>query len=77
MLKRTSSQEDSMHDESRLFAIGELARQTGLATSALRYYERFGLLRPAVRREDDDITGVECRARSVDPTLPGRRVHTS
>jgi MerR family redox-sensitive transcriptional activator SoxR len=38
-----------MHDGSRLFAIGELARQTGLATSALRYYERVGMLRTAVR----------------------------
>src|SRR5215471_3543507 len=26
--------------------IGELSRQTGLATSALRYYERVGLLSP-------------------------------
>jgi MerR family redox-sensitive transcriptional activator SoxR len=29
--------------------IGELARRTGLATSALRYYERVGLLSPAGR----------------------------
>jgi DNA-binding transcriptional MerR regulator len=32
-----------------LLAIGELARRTGLATSALRYYERAGLL-PAPER---------------------------
>jgi DNA-binding transcriptional MerR regulator len=32
-----------------LMAIGELARRTGLASSALRYYERVGLLSPAVR----------------------------
>ena len=30
--------------------IGELSRQTGLATSALRYYERVGLLTPAGRQ---------------------------
>jgi DNA-binding transcriptional MerR regulator len=30
-------------------AIGELARRTGTATSALRYYERIGLLPPAGR----------------------------
>jgi len=29
--------------------IGELARRTGVATSALRYYERIGLLYPARR----------------------------
>ena len=32
-----------------LIAIGELARRTGLASSALRYYERLGLLSPAGR----------------------------
>lgn len=32
-----------------LIAIGELARRTGLASSALRYYERIGLLAPAAR----------------------------
>jgi DNA-binding transcriptional MerR regulator len=32
-----------------LFPIGELARRTGVATSALRYYERIGLLSPAAR----------------------------
>ena len=34
---------------SDLYAIGELARRTGLASSALRYYERVGLLLPGVR----------------------------
>ena len=29
--------------------IGELGRRTGLATSALRYYERVGLLAPEGR----------------------------
>ena len=32
-----------------LLSIGELARRTGVATSALRYYEDRGLLRPATR----------------------------
>jgi len=35
--------------EDGLVAIGELARRTGVATSALRYYERIGLLCPAAR----------------------------
>ena len=34
---------------SDLYAIGELARRTGLASSALRYYERVGLLSPTLR----------------------------
>jgi DNA-binding transcriptional MerR regulator len=32
-----------------LVPIGELARRTGVAASALRYYERIGLLSPAER----------------------------
>jgi DNA-binding transcriptional MerR regulator len=32
-----------------LLTIGELARRTGVATSALRYYEELGLLRPGTR----------------------------
>ena len=35
--------------ENGLVPIGELARRTGVATSALRYYERTGLLSPAER----------------------------
>lgn len=35
--------------ENRLVPIGELARRTGVATSALRYYEGIGLLSPAER----------------------------
>ena len=35
--------------ENGLVPIGELARRTGTATSALRYYERIGLLSPAER----------------------------
>ncbi|HKH51642.1 MAG TPA: MerR family transcriptional regulator [Mycobacterium sp.] len=33
----------------RLLAIGELARRAGVSTSALRYYEEFGLLPPPAR----------------------------
>jgi DNA-binding transcriptional MerR regulator len=32
-----------------MFLIGELSRRTGLASSAMRYYERVGLLAPAGR----------------------------
>jgi DNA-binding transcriptional MerR regulator len=35
--------------ENSLVPIGKLARRTGVATSALRYYERIGLLSPAER----------------------------
>jgi DNA-binding transcriptional MerR regulator len=35
--------------EDGLVPIGELARRTGVATSALRYYDRIGLLPPAAR----------------------------
>jgi DNA-binding transcriptional MerR regulator len=35
--------------ENSLVPIGELARRTGVATSALRYYERIGLLSPVER----------------------------
>ena len=35
--------------QNSLVPIGELARRTGVATSALRYYERIGLLPPAER----------------------------
>jgi DNA-binding transcriptional MerR regulator len=35
--------------ENGLVPIGELARRTGVATSALRYNERIGLLSPAER----------------------------
>lgn len=38
-----------MPDKNAPLAIGELARRTGSATSALRYYERIGLLPPAER----------------------------
>src|SRR5215470_13758020 len=35
-----------MSNRVALLGIGELGRRTGLATSALRYYERVGLLTP-------------------------------
>src|ERR671919_2023046 len=35
--------------QDNLVPIGELARRTGVATSALRYYDRIGLLSPAGR----------------------------
>jgi DNA-binding transcriptional MerR regulator len=38
-----------MSDSDAPPAIGELARRTGTAASALRYYERIGLLPPAER----------------------------
>lgn len=38
-----------MSKRTDLLGIGELGRQTGLATSALRYYERVGLLVPGGR----------------------------
>src|SRR5262249_1613221 len=42
----TSSQEDRMSNRAAFLGIGELSRRTGLASSALRYYERVGLLAP-------------------------------
>jgi DNA-binding transcriptional MerR regulator len=36
--------------ETCLLTIGELAQRVGVATSALRYYEELGLLRPVRRR---------------------------
>ena len=43
--------------------IGEVAAQAGLATSAIRYYERLGLL-PAARRENGRrVYGEDVRAR--------------
>ena len=34
---------------SRLLSIGELAERTGVAATALRYYDELGLVRPALR----------------------------
>jgi DNA-binding transcriptional MerR regulator len=47
-----------------LLTIGELARRTGLRTSALRFYEQLGLLRPATR------VGGQCR---YDPSAVQQR----
>jgi len=67
-----------MSNPSRLIAIGELARRTGLASSALRYYERAGLLSPTARAGGTTALRVlERRAPGLDPTLPRRRVHAS
>jgi len=38
-----------MPDEQRLLLIGELAQRTATTDSALRYYEKLGLVRPAER----------------------------
>ncbi|MEU6488426.1 MerR family transcriptional regulator [Streptomyces sp. NPDC046887] len=42
--------DDRAPDERALLDITEVARRTGVAPSALRYYERLGLLEPAGRR---------------------------
>jgi DNA-binding transcriptional MerR regulator len=39
--------------------IGEIARRTGLATSAIRYYEEIGLLPPAPRVSGQRVYGEE------------------
>jgi MerR family redox-sensitive transcriptional activator SoxR len=38
-----------MTDTAELLTIGQLAKRTGQRTSALRFYEQLGLLRPAAR----------------------------
>ena len=43
--------------------IGELGRRTGLATSALRYYERRGLLTPEGRANGRRYYGPSCAVR--------------
>src|SRR5262245_61928689 len=40
---------DAMPDQQRRLLIGELAQRTATADSALRYYEKLGLVRPAER----------------------------
>jgi DNA-binding transcriptional MerR regulator len=47
----------------REFSIGEVAREAGVAASALRYYERAGLLPPPPRRS---------RQRRYDASIFGR-----
>lgn len=41
------------------WTIGEVARRAGIATSAIRYYERQGLLEPADRRSGRRVYGAE------------------
>jgi DNA-binding transcriptional MerR regulator len=52
-----------MLDRPSGFLIGELGRRTGLATSALRYYERVGLLAPAGRSSGRRYYGPESTER--------------
>src|SRR5882672_9757622 len=62
MLKRTSSQGARTSQPVGLIVFGELARRSGLASSALRYYERVGLLSPAGRtggRRQYSVSSVE------------------
>ena len=49
-LKSTGRVNESATSEADLVPIGELARRAGVATSAVRYYERRGLLRADARR---------------------------
>ena len=65
--------------EDGLVPIGELARRTGVATSALRYYERIGLLYPAQRAGGEGTTRRRARSGSRSfasarmPGSPSRR----
>src|SRR5262245_24651342 len=52
-----------MPDGAGGFLIGELGRRTGLATSALRYYEQVGLLVPAGRSNGRRYYGPESTER--------------
>lgn len=44
-----TQERDDRTDRARLMTIGELASTTGIAATALRYYEQRGLLEPVVR----------------------------
>jgi len=52
-----------MLNTAALLLIGELSRQTGLATSALRYYERVGLVAPDGRANGRRYYGPASAAR--------------
>ncbi len=43
--------EDKSHQTNLMLTIGQLAKRTGLRTSALRYYEEEGLLQPTARTD--------------------------
>lgn len=49
----------------RLLPIGEVAARVGLATSAVRFYERRGLLEPAARESGQRRYGAEALRRLV------------
>jgi MerR family transcriptional regulator, redox-sensitive transcriptional activator SoxR len=69
----------------REFSIGEVARETGLSASALRYYEKSGLLPAAPRRSrqrryDESIFGrieLICLAREAGFTIGETRTFVS
>ena len=46
-------------DKSDLLSIGELARRSGLASSAIRFYERLGYERVAMRRRFYGADGLD------------------
>jgi DNA-binding transcriptional MerR regulator len=45
----TTQQRPKLSGAPRLLSIGELAERSGVATTALRYYDELGLVRPATR----------------------------
>jgi DNA-binding transcriptional MerR regulator len=46
---RTTQEGPTLSGTPRLLSIGELADRSGVATTALRYYDELGLVRPATR----------------------------
>lgn len=66
--KSTTSRALEVNKPTELLTIGELARRTGVTTSALRYYEEFGLL-PAPARISGQRRYPESAARTVGMIL--------